>query len=243
MKNVIGRIRAWLAKRKRKKGLESDLGYNFLVKGLTSSFPLFTQKIQMQIWGIVIFVLWAGISLGWWTMTKTIPVLWIHLAFWALILMSIFLTGRSGQSVVRWLGLKPQKLRKGEITADNKPISLPVVRVVVYFAIACEIAFWIWWQVFTMRPIFYPEGVIDQYQIELITEMHYGYQFSLYAWLFATLIPICLLAVPTLERLPILNFILRRTRILICLVPVIAFFQIRMVLMWLYQVDIWGWGF
>jgi len=217
---------------------EKDLSYNAIGKLLTMPIPLFTPKAHIPIWGIVMAILWIASLFVWPLVFGQAPVIWFHVIFLGLMVISVLTTGASGQNLLVWLGLKPPLLRKAEVPPDNKPISLPLVRAVIYSSLGVEMAIWLWWQVFNTRPVYYPEEIVDPFELELIEEMHYAYEFSLYAWLLPILILVSILAVLALERLPILNFLLRRTRIMIVLVPVAAVWMIWVILRWLYETDI-----
>lgn len=238
---------SWFRKRlrpktKRKEKFEEDFGFSLVAKLLGHRQSYAEGRIQIPVVSFIIFLFWIAVLfimtvffMG--TLLRTWKIFLILIL--ASLLGSIFFTGKSGLVFLSWLGLRPSELRKEEVTPDNSPISLPLTRTVAYSVLGFQLAFWIFWMVFNMRPVVYPEGLTDRILINDITVTHYRYQFQLYFWVLIALTPICILAVRSLEKLPILNFIMLRTRILLLIVPVIAVQQIWMVLSWLGSTEIW----
>jgi len=231
-------------KKRGKRKFEKDFGFSLASRLLGHRESYADGRLKIPVISAVLVVAYAFLIIGMAAFSRTVLAkTWIHITitFVIVLLSSIFFTGGSGQAVLGWFGLVPSVLRKSDVPADNRPISLAITRAVVYSAFAFQIAFWIWWSVFNRRPLVYPEGITDKLVLSEIRNLHYLYQFELYLWVFVVLIPICILAVSRLEQLPVLNFVLRRTRLLILLVTLIGLWQVWMIFSWFDTTGIWPW--
>jgi hypothetical protein len=161
----------------------------------------------------------------------------IFVLFAALFALSIVLAGDNARRFWRWEGLYAIDLRQLRVKADDRPISKTITRVVFYSLFAAEIAFFIWWWIFTAQPLLIAEQITDPIQLDEALRVYAEYRLGIYLPILPVLIIVCIFAVLGLERVPGFRFFLRRTRLLIIpVVPLIGVLQLRTLAQWVVEV-------
>ncbi len=157
-----------------------------------------------------------------------------NLVLLAVAVIGVALAGDNGRRFVGFLGLRALAFRKEGVQADRTPISRVATRVLTYGFFALEVAFGIWWLVFTRVPLPAAANFTDPLFYEEALKLHILTQLYDYLWLLPILWVISLGFVKSLDYLPIVGLVMRRTRILpIFIVPILAILEARTALLFL----------
>lgn len=161
----------------------------------------------------------------------------IFFIFAVFFVVSFVFTGENARGVLHWTGFYGLSLRKVGVRADDRPISRTITRVMFYSLLAVQLAFFLWWWIFTSQSLLGAEQIADPIQLEEALQAYAVYRLGIYAPILPVLVVLCGLAVLGLEQVPGPRFFFRRTKLLIFpVVPLIAFFQLRTFILWVMEV-------
>jgi hypothetical protein len=149
--------------------------------------------------------------------------------------------GDNGRRLRHWFGYWSLHLRTPVIPADQRPVSRKVTRLVFYSLMGLDLGILIWWWVYTRAPLpersLYPDRLLwEEAKLE-----HLGTQLAMFWWLLPVLALLWSGFLIFLEeRVPVIGWNLKRTKLVNILAPVIAFFLTKMILRWIEQNTGWS---
>lgn len=222
-------------KARKLRSFEKDQGYSWYsqILGMTMTLPrlFMLPRVTITFLGAGLFVLGIVFLLVSYTVLRFEI---LRLASWLLLFGSVlgsFFAGDNGRRFVHFL-FPVTTLRKMGIPTSERPVSRTVVRVAAYTLFAFEISLWIWWQVFTAPPIPTIAEGGDKLLWLLALRTQATDQAILYWWLLPVLYVSVLGLLRMLEGAPMVGWILRLTRLVPLIIPLIGVLEALMIYRW-----------